>query len=81
MIVAELRESVKIQPKNMSKDEEIAYILGEYGISAALIESVDLCIDCGGFETCSGGMFLAMPGDSGCRWFGRKSINEEPCHE
>lgn len=27
-IVAELRESAKSQPKNMTKDEEIAYMLG-----------------------------------------------------
>lgn len=80
-IVAELRESAKSQPKSMSKDEEIAYILGDSDVSASLVESVDRCCECGGFETCSGGMFPAMPGDSGCRWFSRESIGEESCRE
>lgn len=53
----------------MSKDEEIAYILGEYGISATLFESVNLCIDCDAFGECSFGAFPVNGEDNACKYY------------
>lgn len=68
-IVAELRESAKSQPKNMSKDEEMAYMLGDSDVSASLVESIDRCIDCDAFGECSFGAFPINGEDNACNYY------------
>lgn len=68
-IVAGLRESAKSQPNNMTKEEEIAYVIGDTGISESLIESVDQCAGCDAFSECSTGMFPVNREDKGCKYY------------
>lgn len=76
-IVAELEEAAKSQPKNMTKEEEIAYIIGGTDVSSSLVESVNRCGDCDGFFHCSVGQFPSEPTDEACRWFGNEEAGDE----
>lgn len=76
-IVSELKESAKSQPKNMSKEEEIAYMIGDGDVSASLVESVNRCVACDAFCECSLGMFPADADDEACRYFSNESAGNE----
>lgn len=68
-IIAELKESAKNQPKNMTKEEEIAYIIGDTDVSESLIESVNRCISCEALCECSLGAFPANGDDEACKYY------------
>lgn len=76
-IVSNLKELVKNHPRNMSREEEIAYILGDSDVSALLVESVNRCVDCDGFCECSLGQFPAEETDKACRFFSNESTGNE----
>lgn len=68
-LVTELKESAKNRPKNMTKEEEIAYMIGDTDISKSLIESVDRCVACDAFCECSLGAFPANGDDEACKYY------------
>lgn len=76
-IVSELKESAKSHPKNISKEEEIAYMIGDTDVSASLVESVNRCVACDAFCECSLGMFPADADDEACRYFSNESAGNE----
>lgn len=76
-IVSELKESAKSQPKNMSKEEEIAYMIGDGDVSASLVESVNRCVACDAFCECSLGAFPADADDKACKYFSNESAGNE----
>lgn len=77
VIVSGLKESAKSQPKNMNKEEEIAYLIGDGDVSATLVESVNRCVACDAFCECSLGMFPADADDEACRYFSNESLGNE----
>lgn len=76
-IVSELKESAKNRSKNMSREEEIAYMLGDPDVDVLLVELVNQCADCDGFCECSLGQFPAEATDKACRFFSNESTGNE----
>lgn len=68
-IIPESMESAKNQPKNMSKDEEIAYMIGDSDVSSSLVESVNRCVNCDAFSDCSLSAFPVDVDDKACKYY------------